>query len=84
MMSWNLVAAVGRRPDLWVEGVRTLFAVSPRNWWRKAPFLPVPDKAYADWRLATAHGDSTIALPPQDLILYLEWRKKQHKALGRV
>ena len=84
MMSWNLAAAVGRRPDLWTEGVRTLLAVSPRNWWRKAPFLPVPDQAYADWRLVTAQGDSSTPLDPNDLILYLEWRKKQHRVFGRI
>ncbi|MCP4305269.1 MAG: hypothetical protein GY788_10420 [bacterium] len=84
MMSWNLAAAVGRRPDLWVEGVRTLFAVSRRNWWRKAPFLPIPDQPYADWRLATAQGDVDSPLPAGDLILYLEWRKKQHRVFGRV
>ncbi len=84
MMSWNVVAAVGRRPDLWTEAVRTLFAVSPRNWWRTVPFLPRPDQAYSDWRLATAHGDSTTVLTSNELIVYLEWRKQQHRIFGRV
>ena len=84
MMSWNLVTAVGRRPDLWSEAVRTLFAVSRRDWWRNPPYLPVPDQPYADWRLATFHGDSATPLSARELVLYLEWRKKQHRLFGRV
>ena len=84
MMSWNLAWAVGRRPDLWGEGVRALFAVAPRDWWRTPPFLPLPDKGYRAWRLATAHGAADTDIVPDELVSYLEWRRRQHRILGRV
>ncbi|MDJ0498932.1 MAG: hypothetical protein QNJ89_13945 [Acidimicrobiia bacterium] len=84
MLSWKLVLAVGRRPSLWGEGLRTLLAVSPQQWWRQRPFLPLPDAEYTTWRLATAHGDASIGLDAPELISYLEWRKRQHRPLRRV
>jgi hypothetical protein len=84
MMSWQLVVALIRRPDLWVEMLRTMFAVAPSGWWRRRPFVPIPDPAYTEWRLITAHGESTSPLQPEELIHYLEWRKRQHRALRRV
>lgn len=84
MLSWNLVLAVGRRPGLWGEGLRTLLAVSPRRWWRRRPFLPIPDADYATWRLATAHGNASVALDESELVSFLEWRKRQHRPLRRI
>jgi hypothetical protein len=84
MISRRLFATILKRPDLWAEAVRTLFAVAPAGWWRRAPRLPLPDAAYADWRLATAHGDSESPLRPDELVRFLEWRKRQHRLLGRV
>jgi hypothetical protein len=83
-MSWRLFLAVMRHPDLWVEGLRTLWAVAPIGWWRRPPFVPAPDPVYADWRLMTAHGESSSPLRPDELIHYLEWRKRQHRLLRRV
>lgn len=84
MLSWNLVLAVARRPGLWAEGVRALLAVSHRQWWRRRPFLPVPDTDYTSWRVATAHGDAAAVVDAGELISYLEWRKRQHRPLRRV
>ncbi len=84
MMSLYLVLAVGRRPDLWGEGFRALFAVAPRHWWRTAPFLPLPDAEYTSWRLATAHGETDTEIVADELVAYLEWRRRQHRTLGRV
>jgi hypothetical protein len=84
MISWRLFLTILRRPWLWAEGMRTLVAVAPPGWWRRAPYLPIPDVAYADWRLATAHGDSEMPLHPDELIRYLEWRKRQHRPMRRV
>jgi hypothetical protein len=84
MITRKLVMTVARRPGLWAESVRTLFAVAPRGWWRRRPFFPLPDSAYAEWRLATAHGDPKSPLSSEELVLYLEWRKRQHRPLGRV
>jgi hypothetical protein len=84
MVSWNLVLAVGRRPRLWSEGLRTLLAMAPRGWWRKPPFVPIPDADYAAWRVATARGDANARINEKELVSYLEWRQRQHAPLGRV
>ena len=84
MISWQLVMAVARRPGLWAEALRTMGAVARSGWWRHPPFVPIPDPAYTDWRLFTANGESTSPLRPEELIHYLEWRKRQHRALRRL
>ena len=84
MISWALIKTVGRRPGLWAEGIRTLLAVSPQKWWRRAPFVPLPDAAYSEWRLVTAHGSAADPLSPEELVSYLEWRRRQHRPMRRV
>ena len=36
--------------------VRFYCRLIPRDWWRRAPFLPVPPGEYVRWRLRTAYG----------------------------
>jgi hypothetical protein len=84
MITRGLVMTVVSRPGLWAESVRTLLAVAPRGWWRRKPFLPLPDADYSNWRLVTAHGDPDSRLTPEELVRYLEWRKRQHRPLRRV
>jgi hypothetical protein len=84
MMSSSVLLAVVKRPRLWGEGLRSLLAVAPRDWWRRAPFLPVPDRDYAAWRVATAHGNADSELSAEELVSYLDWRRRQHRPLRRV
>ena len=84
MMSSSLVLAVAKRPQLWGEGLRSLVAMAPRNWWRRPPFLPIPDRDYAAWRIATVHGSADSELSAEELVSYLEWRRRQHVPLRRV
>lgn len=84
MISWKSVLAVGRHPDLWGEGVRSMFAVAPRGWWKRRPFLPVPDREYLLWRSATAQGSAEAGIETDELVAYLRWRRQQHRPLGRV
>jgi hypothetical protein len=44
-----------------------------RDWTRRPPFLPVPDRAYLRWRLHTAYGDADAVPPAEDLIRYSRW-----------
>lgn len=62
------------RPRLWATALRQLAVLVPAGWWRRAPFLPVPDASYLRFRLQTAYGGAgTDAVEPGDLVAYLEW-----------
>ena len=75
-MEARAVLAVLRRPSLWWTALGTLAAMSPKRWWRRPPFLPIPDREVLDWRLTTAYGSSDAALDEADLVAYLEWRRQ--------
>lgn len=73
----QLFLAVLKAPHVWVEAVRAGFAVAPRRWWAGTTHLPLPDRAYLEWRAFTAYGDEE---PDHgDFVPYLEWRKRQRK-----
>ncbi|MFN8053334.1 MAG: hypothetical protein U0Q22_17965 [Acidimicrobiales bacterium] len=68
------LSAVLRRPDLWRTGLRAARVLARPGWWRRPPFLPLPDRDYLRFRLVTAYGgDGTAAPDPSDLVAYLEW-----------
>ena len=64
--------AVVVRPRLWWVAVRQAARIARPRWWRRAPFLPIPDADYLRFRLETAYGE-VIAPRPADLVAYLEW-----------
>ena len=77
-------AAVARalvaRPDLWTTAASAALSLAGRGWWRRPPFLPLPDPAWLRFRLATAYGGDGVIGPDSpfavgDLITWLEWRK---------
>ena len=74
------VGAVLKRPRLWGEAARSVFAMSRPGWWRRVPFLPVPEQDYLEWRTATAYGSSDADVDPDDLVAYLEWRRTFRRA----
>lgn len=50
-----------------------------RGWWRRAPFLPLPDPAHMAWRRGTAYGTDRPT-ERRDLLAYLLWADRQRKA----
>jgi hypothetical protein len=64
--------AVVARPRLWWPALRQVARIARPQWWRRAPFLPVPPAGYLRFRLETAYG-SVTAPPPRDLVAYIEW-----------
>ena len=66
-------AAVARRPDLWATALRQVRLLTPGGWWRRAPFLPVPDPAYLRFRMVTAYGGQGGPPRPEDVVTYLHW-----------
>jgi hypothetical protein len=51
--------------------------MTPRDWWRQRPFLPVPDAAYLRFRLTTQYGGDGAHMQPADVVNYLAWCKQQ-------
>ena len=73
--------AVLRRPYLCRTAVSAGFSLAPTGWWRRAPFLPLPDAQWFTFRMETAYGgegrfDRSSPFRPEDLITWLEWRKE--------
>jgi hypothetical protein len=77
MFASSILRAIIRRPTLWPEAMRVLVAFTPSSWWRQAPFLPVPRRAYLRWRVQMAYGSAEAAPVAADLISFLEWRRDQ-------
>lgn len=67
------IAAVLPHPSLWWTGLRQAGRLARRGWWRRPPFLPVPDAAYLRFRMETAYGDPGREPEPDDLVTYLRW-----------
>ena len=67
------VPAVIVRPWLWPTAVVQLFALAPRGWWRRSPFVPVPERAYYRFRMQTMYGDPDHEPEGKDLVTYLKW-----------
>jgi hypothetical protein len=79
--SWaRLVAGLAVRalvnPRLAVDLLRTAWAFRRRNWWKRAPFLPLPDRTYLEWRMYTAYADGHAVPPLEDVIRFARWRRE--------
>ena len=70
---WRVGAAVARRPTLWITAVRQARRMIPSTWWRRWPFVPVPDGAYLRFRLLTQYGSPQHPMDPGDVVNYLAW-----------
>lgn len=85
--SWfRAIAAVVRRPRLWVTALRQLLALARPGWWRHPPFVPRPDPGYLAFRFETAYGRSDgeaargqRVATARDLVAYLEWCRGRNR-----
>lgn len=67
---------VSRRPALWWPALRALVAFAPTGWWRRPPFLPVPDARYWRFRMETAYGDELSTPGANELVDALRWSRR--------
>lgn len=76
--------AVARRPSLWGTAARQVIVLARPGWWRRRPFLPLPDPEYLRFRLQTAYGGTGDSSPPSagDLVAYLHWCREYPRAGG--
>ncbi|CAB4803548.1 MAG: hypothetical protein F2894_03700 [Actinobacteria bacterium] len=65
-------SAVLRHPSLWPTAIGAAFRLSPKGWWMHAPFLPIPDRAYLEFRIETQYGSNAEPVA-SDVVSYLRW-----------
>ncbi len=76
-MTWaRVVLGVAGRPSLWGTAARQAHSLARPRWWRRPPFLPLPDAAYVRFRVVTQYGGTGDRAPvPADVLNYLSWCK---------
>ena len=79
-MTMGVVSAVVRHPSLWCTAVGQMRRLAPTRWWRRAPFLPLPDRRYLEFRLLTQYGDPHHRPESEDVISYLRWCRHWNRA----
>ena len=72
-LSLRLAIRTLRDPGLAPALVRVGWRFRRRDWFRRAPFLPIPDRNYLRWRMLTAYGDPNAVPPADDVARYAKW-----------
>ena len=72
----RLAARAMISPRLAVDLLRLAWSFRARNWFRRAPFLPVPPREYMRWRMLTAYGDEEAIPPVEDVVRFARWRRE--------
>jgi hypothetical protein len=75
-LTLGLTARAVVNPRLALDLLRTAWAFRRRDWWRRAPFLPLPDSTYVRWRMYTAYADEHAVPPLDDVIRFARWRRE--------
>ena len=60
-------------PTLGIALLRVSWRFRNRHWYRRFPFLPIPDRQYIQWRMYTAYGDADVVPPALDIERYARW-----------
>ena len=63
-------------PRLAIDLVRLAWSFRARDWYRHAPFLPLPPGEYLRWRMFTAYGDEAAVPPLEDVVRFARWRRE--------
>ena len=71
----SIFIAVLCRPSLWITALTQVSRLTPRRWWARAPFLPVPTREYFRFRVLTQYGERGHELEVADVLSYLRWLK---------
>jgi hypothetical protein len=72
-LSLRLAARGIRHPATAVALFGVAWRFRRRRWFRRFPFLPIPDREYVRWRMLTAYGDSNVVPPAEDVVRYARW-----------
>jgi hypothetical protein len=71
--TWTALRAVAGHPSLWTTAIGQGRRLVPAGWWRSAPFLPLPSRAYLEFRMQTQYGDISHRPERDDVLNYLRW-----------
>ena len=74
-----VLGAVLVRPSLWVTAAVQLKRFVPDDWFRRAPFLPLPDARVLRFRVVTQYGDPEARVVPGDVVAWLRWCKTENR-----
>lgn len=69
----TLTAKSVANPATGVALARVSWRFRRRGWYRRFPFLPVPDTTYLRWRMHTAYGRDDAVPPAADVIRFAHW-----------
>jgi hypothetical protein len=72
----RLTLRAAMRPRLALDLVRLAWSFRARDWYRRAPFLPLPPREYLRWRMFTAYGDEDAVPPLEDVVRFARWRRE--------
>lgn len=63
-------------PRLALDLLALTWSFRAHDWYRTAPFLPIPPREYVRWRMYTAYGSEDAVPPIEDVIRFARWRRK--------
>lgn len=69
----HLLRNPARVPAVLLAGWR----LRARNWWRHAPFLPLPDQRYWNFRMMTATGSVEGQMSAKEIVDVAVWSSRQ-------
>jgi hypothetical protein len=76
-LSTSLAVRALRHPATGVALLRVAWRFRRRGWWRRPPFLPLPDRTYLRWRMHTAYGEYDSVPPADDVVRYARWAVRE-------
>jgi hypothetical protein len=72
-LTFSLIGRSLRNPAVGISLVRVGWRFRRRDWYKRIPFLPLPDGEYVRWRMHTAYGRDDAVPPANDVIRYARW-----------
>jgi hypothetical protein len=74
-LALSLTARAAVNPRVAADLLTMAWAFRRRDWFRRAPFLPVPPAEFVRWRMHTAYGDEHAIPPLEDVLRFARWRR---------
>ena len=71
------LAYLATRPREAIVVARAGWRLRRAAWWRRAPFLPLPDERYWAFRMLTAFGSAPSRATPAQLVDAARWSMRQ-------